>query len=82
MTWQWRACSPGDQFAIVPVEDDGELLPYSVAKVGPLYEAWLRHPNPRGGYWGGEMLGRFHDPHEARQACMDHAGEVAPSPTG
>ena len=79
MTWTWRAASPGDKYAIVPVLDGAEL-PYSVCRVSGRFEAWHRHTNPRGGYWGGEIISIHDDPHQARTACMAHA--QTPSPSG
>lgn len=62
---------------------DGEqMLPYSVAKVSGRYEAWHRHRDTRGGWWGGEILGVFDDPQDARQACVAHANGSTPSPCG
>lgn len=79
MSWTWRACSPGDQFAIVPWQGD-TLLPYAVAKVADKYEAWRRHQNPRGGWFGGEILSVHDDAQQARAAC--EADAQTPSPHG
>lgn len=79
MTITWRPASPGDAFAIIPIQDNTEL-PYAVAKVGKGFEAWKRDTNPRGGYWGGQMLGIYETYPEAMARCMQEI--QAPPPSG
>ena len=69
----WRACQPGDLFAIV-LHGPAGLLPFSVCRVGSVFEAWERHPSARGGYWGGLCLGRFSEADAARAWCERLAG--------
>lgn len=65
---------PGDRYAIV-LHGEAGLLPYSVARVVVAgvqsFEAWRRHVAPRGGFWGGDLLGRYAEASAARRRCVD-----------
>lgn len=67
----WRPEPSGSRYAIALWRGE-EMLPYTVCRVGLLYESWLRAPDARGGFWGGDVIGRFQDPAAARRCCVGH----------